>query len=114
MPFPRPNFVLTCFKRIERCGDKVTGAAGPLFVGIAILLFVLGTLCFRMSLIVLALTHKRNLPQLFSRCHSPDSPMAMAVHITVFPDHYQLVHPLLFRLHRIPGLRRRTSTARGS
>ena len=45
-------------------------------------------------------------PPLFSRCHSPDSPMAMAVHITVFPNHYQLVHPLLLRLHRIPGLRR--------
>jgi hypothetical protein len=32
--------------------------------------------------------------------------MAMAVHITVFPSHHQLVHPLLLRLHRIPGLRR--------
>jgi palmitoyltransferase len=52
MPFSRPSFVFTCFKRIERCGDKVTGAAGPLFVGIAILLFVFGTLCFRLSLIV--------------------------------------------------------------
>jgi len=46
MPFSRPNFVFTCFKRIERCGDKVTGAAGPLFVTVAIVLFVLGTLCF--------------------------------------------------------------------
>jgi hypothetical protein len=52
MPLSRPDFVFTCFKRIERCGDKVTGAAGPLFVGVAILLFVFGTLCFRMSLIV--------------------------------------------------------------
>ncbi|KAI0272925.1 zf-DHHC-domain-containing protein [Russula aff. rugulosa BPL654] len=46
MPFPRPNFVFTCFKHIERCADKVTGAAGPLFIGVAILLFVIGTLCF--------------------------------------------------------------------
>ena len=52
MPFSRPNFVFTCFKRIERCGDKVTGAAGPFFVAVAILLFVLGTLCFRMSLVI--------------------------------------------------------------
>ena len=51
MPAPRPNWVFICFKRIERCGDKVTGAAGPVFVAIAILLFVLGTLCFRMFLI---------------------------------------------------------------
>jgi hypothetical protein len=105
MPFPRPNFVFTCFKHIERCADKVTGAAGPLFIGVAILLFVIGTLCFRMSLIVQCRPINRNLTQPFSRCHSPDSPMALAIHITVFPDHYQLVRPLLLRLHRIPGLR---------
>lgn len=52
MPFSRPNFVFTCFKHIERCADRVTGAAGPLFIGVAILLFVIGTLCFRMSRIV--------------------------------------------------------------
>jgi hypothetical protein len=52
MPFSRPNFVFTCCKRIERCGDQVTGAAGPVFIAIATVLFVLGTLCFRTSLIV--------------------------------------------------------------
>ena len=50
MPCPRPHFVFACFKRVERCGDWVTGAAGPFFVASATLLFVLGTLCFRMSL----------------------------------------------------------------
>ena len=30
--------------------------------------------------------------------------MAVAVRLTVFPDHYQLVWPLLLRLHRIPRL----------
>lgn len=108
MPFSRPTFVYSCFKRIERCGDKVTGAAGPLFVSVAIVLFVLGTLCFRMSLYCLAsLTHNPNPPPpTISQCHSPDSPMAVAVHITVFPSHHQLVHPLLLRLHRAPGLSR--------
>lgn len=48
----RPDWVFTCFKRIERCGDTVTGAAGPVFVAVATVLFVLGTLCFRMSLLV--------------------------------------------------------------
>ncbi|KAH9998019.1 DHHC palmitoyltransferase-domain-containing protein [Russula vinacea] len=42
----RPDWVFTCFKRIERCGDTVTGAAGPVFVAVATVLFVLGTLCF--------------------------------------------------------------------
>jgi palmitoyltransferase len=51
MPPSRPSFVFTCFKRIERCGDRVTGVAGPFFVTVASLLFVAGTLCFRMSLL---------------------------------------------------------------
>jgi len=51
MPRTRPRFVFACFKRIERCGDWLTGAAGPFFVAAATLLFVLGTLSFRMSLI---------------------------------------------------------------
>jgi hypothetical protein len=51
MPGARPRFVFACFKRIERCGDWVTGAAGPFFVAAATVLFILGTLCFRMSLI---------------------------------------------------------------
>jgi palmitoyltransferase len=42
----RPNWVYTCFKRLERCADTVTGAAGPFFVAIATVLFILGTLCF--------------------------------------------------------------------
>jgi palmitoyltransferase len=50
MPGARPRFVFACFKRIERCGDWMTGAAGPLFVASASVLFILGTLCFRMSL----------------------------------------------------------------
>jgi len=50
MPCPRPHFVFACFKRIERCGDWITGAAGPFFVAAATVLFVLGTLCFRTSL----------------------------------------------------------------
>ncbi|KAI0304530.1 DHHC palmitoyltransferase-domain-containing protein [Multifurca ochricompacta] len=41
-----PRFVFACFKRIERWGDKLTGAAGPFFVAVATLLFITGTLCF--------------------------------------------------------------------
>src|SRR6266850_91427 len=52
MPGARPRFVFACFKRIERCGDWVTGAAGPFFVAAATVLFILGTLCFRTSLII--------------------------------------------------------------
>jgi hypothetical protein len=47
MPSGCPRFVFACFKRVERWGDKLTGAAGPFFVAIAALLFVIGTLCFR-------------------------------------------------------------------
>ncbi|KAI0247131.1 zf-DHHC-domain-containing protein [Lactifluus subvellereus] len=46
MPRACPRFVFACFKRIERWGDRLTGAAGPFFVAIATLLFILGTLCF--------------------------------------------------------------------
>ena len=52
MPSACPRFVFACFKRVERWGDRLTGAAGPFFVAIATLLFILGTLCFRMSLII--------------------------------------------------------------
>ncbi|KAH9971946.1 zf-DHHC-domain-containing protein [Lactifluus volemus] len=41
-----PRFVFACFKRVERWGDRITGAAGPFFVATATLLFVVGTLCF--------------------------------------------------------------------
>jgi hypothetical protein len=51
MPRACPRFVFACFKRIEHWGDRLTGAAGPFFVAIAALLFILGTLCFRGSLI---------------------------------------------------------------
>ncbi|KAI0004627.1 zf-DHHC-domain-containing protein [Russula compacta] len=46
MPGSCPRFVFACFRRVERWGDKVTGAAGPFFVAVATLLFVVGTLCF--------------------------------------------------------------------
>ncbi|KAI0300409.1 zf-DHHC-domain-containing protein [Russula brevipes] len=46
MPGSCTRFVFTCFKRVERCGDRLTGAAGPYFVAFATLLFVAGALCF--------------------------------------------------------------------
>lgn len=38
--------VFRCFKWLERIGDKVTGAAGPFFVGFAVLLLSTGIICF--------------------------------------------------------------------
>ncbi|KAF9457954.1 DHHC palmitoyltransferase-domain-containing protein [Collybia nuda] len=38
--------VFRCFKALERFGDRVTGAAGPFFVGLAVLLIGAGTVCF--------------------------------------------------------------------
>ncbi|KAJ8084617.1 hypothetical protein PM082_003391 [Marasmius tenuissimus] len=38
--------VFRCFKALERFGDRITGAAGPYFVGFAIILISTGTICF--------------------------------------------------------------------
>ncbi|KAF8643163.1 hypothetical protein AX16_009206 [Volvariella volvacea WC 439] len=38
--------VFRCFKKIERWGDRLTGAAGKYFVMLAIVLLALGTACF--------------------------------------------------------------------
>ncbi|KAJ3857942.1 DHHC palmitoyltransferase-domain-containing protein [Lentinula lateritia] len=38
--------VFRCFKTLERLGDRVTGAAGPFFVGLAVILISAGTICF--------------------------------------------------------------------
>ncbi|KAK2459596.1 hypothetical protein APHAL10511_008406 [Amanita phalloides] len=38
--------VFRCFRAVERCADRVTGAAGPYFVALAVLLISVGVLCF--------------------------------------------------------------------
>ncbi|KAJ3931040.1 MAG: DHHC palmitoyltransferase-domain-containing protein [Lentinula lateritia] len=38
--------VFRCFKTLERLGDRITGAAGPFFVGLAVILISAGTICF--------------------------------------------------------------------
>ncbi|TFK83738.1 hypothetical protein K466DRAFT_497900 [Polyporus arcularius HHB13444] len=38
--------VFRCFKWLERLGDRITGAAGPVFVALAIVLLSLGAVCF--------------------------------------------------------------------
>ncbi|KAF5374532.1 hypothetical protein D9615_009074 [Tricholomella constricta] len=38
--------VFRCFKALERAGDRLTGAAGPFFVGLAVILITVGTICF--------------------------------------------------------------------
>ena len=40
------KFVFRCFKTLERFGDRITGAAGPYFVGFAVILISTGTICF--------------------------------------------------------------------
>ncbi|TFK27940.1 zf-DHHC-domain-containing protein [Coprinopsis marcescibilis] len=38
--------VFRCFKALERLGNRITGAAGPYFVGLAVILLWMGTICF--------------------------------------------------------------------
>ena len=38
--------VFRCFKTLERWGNKVTGAAGPYYVALAVFLISSGILCF--------------------------------------------------------------------
>ncbi|KAF9444856.1 zf-DHHC-domain-containing protein [Macrolepiota fuliginosa MF-IS2] len=38
--------VFRCFRALERLGDRITGAAGPYFVALAIILTSTGTVCF--------------------------------------------------------------------
>ena len=40
------RYVFRCFKWVERIGDRVTGAAGPYFVGLAVILISLGMISF--------------------------------------------------------------------
>ena len=38
--------VFRCFKTVERIGDRITGAAGPVFVALAVVLLSIGAFCF--------------------------------------------------------------------
>jgi palmitoyltransferase len=38
--------VFRCFRAVERIGDRVTGAAGPFFVALAVGLIGTGAVCF--------------------------------------------------------------------
>ena len=38
--------VFSCFKSLERWGNKITGAAGPFFIGLAVILIFIGTISF--------------------------------------------------------------------
>lgn len=38
--------VFRCFKTLERWGNAITGAAGPYFVGLAVILISMGVICF--------------------------------------------------------------------
>ncbi|KAI9061189.1 zf-DHHC-domain-containing protein [Trametes sanguinea] len=38
--------VFRCFKTLERCADRITGAAGPVFVALAVILLSTGLFCF--------------------------------------------------------------------
>ncbi|KAI0707044.1 zf-DHHC-domain-containing protein [Earliella scabrosa] len=46
MPRWCTNLVFRCFKRLERLADRITGAAGPVFVALAIVLLSVGAVCF--------------------------------------------------------------------
>lgn len=38
--------VFRCFRCLERAGDKLTGAAGPVFVTLGVVLLSTGAFCF--------------------------------------------------------------------
>lgn len=42
--------VFRCFRALERLADRVTGAAGPYFVGLAVILIGMGIVCFCTSI----------------------------------------------------------------
>ena len=44
------RLVFRCFKKLERLGDRLTGAAGPVFVALAVILISVGAFCFCKSL----------------------------------------------------------------
>ncbi|KAI0320521.1 zf-DHHC-domain-containing protein [Amylostereum chailletii] len=46
MPSAAARCVFACFKRVERWGDRITGAAGPVFITLAVALFSGAALCF--------------------------------------------------------------------
>lgn len=53
MPPRGPSaLVIRCFKRLEHAADRLTGAAGPVFIGLAWILTILGGFAFcKLSLI---------------------------------------------------------------
>ncbi|KAI0819261.1 DHHC palmitoyltransferase-domain-containing protein [Trametes gibbosa] len=46
MPHWCAKYVFRCFKCLERAGDRLTGAAGPVFVTLAVVLLSVGVFCF--------------------------------------------------------------------
>lgn len=83
MPLIRNSgtLVIRCFKSVEHCADRLTGAAGPVFVAICWVLIVLGGISFGEnvhpvecegdSLRYLSMPHNR-----ISRC----PPLPQAIH----------------------------------
>ena len=101
--------VFRCFKCLERFADRLTGAAGPVFVTLAVGLLSTGLFCFSTSdaasdAIQRGLTWPCN-----SRGHLAVTAVAMA-HNTRMPAHRaQPVRALLLRVYCIAGVRERPS-----
>ncbi len=57
--------VFRCFRAVERFVDRVTGAAGPYFVSLAVILISVGTVCFCTS----SLSPQSRKLTCGSRCH---------------------------------------------
>ena len=61
--------VFRCFRRLERWADRITGAAGPYFVGFAVILISAGALCFCTFFIFCCGPQLNTSPQSRSSCH---------------------------------------------
>lgn len=96
--------VFKCFKWLERQGDRITGAAGPYFVGGAVILIGMGVVCFCEQFNIVSTISSSDIVRsrrdftviTILACHRTD----VHAHCT------QPSHALLLRLHSSPRLRR--------
>lgn len=95
--------VFRCFRRLERFADRITGAAGPWFVALAIILISLGSLSF--CKLTLAFTSGLScLPELISHDRAAHFTISMVDNASMHPSRSKHVYALLLRLHHFAWL----------
>lgn len=103
--------VFRCFKALERVGDRITGAAGPYFVGLAVILKGGGTRCFCewyriFSIAFYCKVHYLELMGSFSRCHRSKLSITPDFNPTLSFGSNKHAYALLLRVYCYPRLRR--------